>query len=118
MLTDSHQVTVYQDSKRPADGELGGVISIGGPLPDDAPPSHSNKCTTPVLVCAGNDQTSFTPTGEDKLKRSFEYVEVKRYRRPGDSMPSNRDEMMPVMHFFSRRLKSRKGVPEGSVDIT
>jgi hypothetical protein len=68
-------------------------------------------------VCAGSDQSAVTSSSEDKLKHVFEFVEIKRYRKPGDSMPANRDEMMPIMQFFSRRLKSTKGIPEGSVEI-
>ncbi|KJX99551.1 phospholipase/Carboxylesterase superfamily protein [Zymoseptoria brevis] len=97
--------------------ELGGIISIGAPLPSEAPASLDPKCKTPILVCAGSDASTVTSSAEDKLKRVFEFVEVKRYRKPGDSMPSNRDEMLPVMQFFSRRLRSTKGVPEGSVEI-
>lgn len=97
--------------------ELGGVISIGAGLPAEAPGSLDKKCTTPILVCAGKDQSAVTSETEDKLKRVFDFVEIKRYRKPGDSMPNNRDEMMPIMQFFSRRLRSTKGVPEGSVEI-
>jgi len=74
-------------------------------------------CKTPVLICAGSNESSVTSSSEDKLKRTFEYVEVKRYRRPGDNMPNSRDEMMPIMQFFSRRLRSTKGVPKGSVEL-
>jgi predicted esterase len=97
--------------------ELGGVISIGAPVPSEAPAALVSKCKTPVLVCAGSDRSAITSTAEDKLKRLFELLEVKRYRKSGDSMPSNRDEMMPIMQFFSRRLRSTKGVPKGSVEI-
>lgn len=77
-----------------------------------------SKSKTSILVCAGTSSSSVTSASEDKLKQLFEHVEVKRYRKSGDSMPSNRDEMMPIMQFFSRRLKSRKGVPEGSVEVS
>lgn len=97
--------------------ELGGVISIGAGLPGDVSGSPNTKCKTPVLVCAGSDQSAVTSATEDKLKRVLEFVEIKRYRKPGDSMPSNRDEMMPIMQFFSRRLRSTKGVPAGSVEV-
>lgn len=97
--------------------ELGGVISIGAPLPSESPASLSPKCKTPILVCAGTDQSAVTPSAEDKLKHVFEFVQVKRYRRPGDRMPQNRDEMLPIMEFFSRRLGSVKGVPEGSIQV-
>jgi hypothetical protein len=93
------------------------VISIGAPVPSEAPAALVSKCKTPVLVCAGSDRSAMTSTAEDKLKRLFEFLEVKRYRKSGDSMPSNRDEMMPIMQFFSRRLRSTKGVPKGSVEL-
>ncbi|RMY78271.1 hypothetical protein D0863_00779 [Hortaea werneckii] len=96
---------------------LGGSISIGAPLASEAPPALIAKCRTPILVCAGDDETSVTPTAEGKLKRIFEYVEIKRYRRAGDVMPNSRDEMMPIMQFFARRLRSTKGVPEGAVEV-
>lgn len=98
-------------------GELGGVIGIGAGLPSEAPASLDPKCKTPLLICAGSDQSAVTSSTEDKLPRLFENVEVKRYRKPGDSMPSNREEMMPIMQFFSRRLLSTKGVPQGSVEV-
>ncbi|RMX88297.1 hypothetical protein D0869_01719 [Hortaea werneckii] len=97
--------------------DLGGSISIGAPLAGEAPPALIAKCKTPILVCAGNDETSVTSTAEGKLKRIFEYVEIKRYRRAGDVMPNSRDEMMPIMQFFARRLRSTKGVPEGAVEV-
>ncbi|KAF2725122.1 alpha/beta-hydrolase [Polychaeton citri CBS 116435] len=97
--------------------ELGGVISIGAGLPSEAPAALIAKCKTPVLICAGSDNSAVALGTEDKLSRVFEHVEVRRYRKPGDSMPSNRDEMMPIMQFLSRRLKSTAGVPEGSVEI-
>lgn len=97
--------------------ELAGVVSIGAGLPGEAPASLDPECKTPVLICAGSDQSAVTSSSEDKVKRVFKRVDVKRYRKPGDSMPSNRDEMMPIMEFFSRRLRSTKGVPAGSVEL-
>ncbi|PPJ57300.1 hypothetical protein CBER1_09022 [Cercospora berteroae] len=107
-------------AKDPALVELGGVISIGAGLSSDAPASLDPKCRTPVLVCCGNDDggSIVTRESEDKWKRVFQHVEVKRYRRSGDAMPGNRDEMLPIMQFFSRRLRSVKGVPGGAVEIS
>ncbi|GAB7364247.1 hypothetical protein MBLNU230_g4795t1 [Neophaeotheca triangularis] len=104
-------------SSSPKEGELGGVVSIGGGMPSSAAASLNPACKTPVLVCAGSSASSVTPTAEEKVKRCFEFVEVSRYRKAGDAMPSNRKEMMPIMQFFGRRLKSRKGVPEGAVEL-
>ncbi|CZT21255.1 related to Phospholipase/Carboxylesterase superfamily [Ramularia collo-cygni] len=98
--------------------ELGGIISIGAPLPSSAPSSlDPPKCKTPILICAGNDDSTVTSSAEEKLKHVFHYVEVKRYRKSGDSMPNSRDEMLPIMQFFSRRLRSVAGVPEGAVEV-
>lgn len=111
-------VAIQSSATNATTSELGGVISIGGALPSEAPTGLVSKCKTPVLVCAGQDRSVVTSTAEEKLKRLFEFVEIKRFRKSGDSMPSNRDEMMPVMQFFARRLKSTKGVPKGSVEIS
>lgn len=115
--TEEILVRLHESTDKNTTHELGGVISVGAGLPSEATASLDPKCKTPVLICAGSDQSAVTSASEDKLKRVFEHVEIKRYRKPGDSMPSNRDEMMPIMQFFSRRLKSTKGVPEGSVEI-
>lgn len=103
--------------KPDSSAELGGVVSIGGPLPAEAPASIDPKCKTPVLVCAGSDASLVTSGSESKLRHCFELLEIQRYRKPGDNMPSNRDEMMPIMQFFARRLRSTKGVPKGSVEV-
>ena len=119
VLTFSRQPVALHDSAPDAtSAELGGIITIGGPLPSEAPAGLVSKNKTPVLVCGGSDRSAVTSASEDRLKRLFEFVEVKRYRRSGDGMPSNRDEMMPVMQFFARRLRSTKGVPKGSVEVS
>ncbi|KAK4953789.1 hypothetical protein LTR10_008393 [Elasticomyces elasticus] len=108
---------LHQSAKSSSEAELGGVISIGAGLPAEAPAALVNKCKTPVLVCGGSRDSAVSPAAEEKLKHIFEFAEVKRYRRPGDTMPRDRDEMMPIMQFFARRLRSTKGVPAGSVEI-
>ena len=97
--------------------ELGGLISIGGILPDSCRISAAGRCKTPVLVCGGDGSTAVTTTAVEQIKNAFEYVEVRNWKKIGDGMPANREEMMPIMTFFARRLKSMKGVPEGSVEI-
>ncbi|WPH03854.1 phospholipase/Carboxylesterase superfamily protein [Acrodontium crateriforme] len=111
-------VALHESASEKTSSELAGVISIGAPLPAEASASLNPKCKTPILVCAGSDQSSVTASAEEKLKHVFEFVEIKRYRRPGDSMPNSRDEMLPIMQFFSRRLQSTKGVPPRSVQIS
>lgn len=100
--------------------ELGGVISIGGPLPStySTALSGSRKCKTPVLIIGGSSETLVTKSAMTSLKSTFESVQYTKYTRDGDSMPRSREEMLPIMQFFARRLQSRRGIPEGSVEVT
>jgi predicted esterase len=98
--------------------ELGGVVSIGGALPEKAAlPEVGKKSRTPVIVCKGNRNSAVKENHARRLKDTFEFVEIKQWTKVGDGMPSNREEMLPIMQFFARRLKSMKGVPAGSVEI-
>jgi hypothetical protein len=98
--------------------EYAGAISIGGPLPAGAlDTTTSVKNRTPILVVGGSSNSLVTDEALRRLLAAFVFVNSSRYRRQGDTMPRDRDEMMPIMHFFSRRLRSRAGVPEGSVEI-
>jgi predicted esterase len=101
------------------EGELGGVISIGGTLSMSTPlRALQNKSKTPVLVCKASKGSAVTDGAVSRLKDAFQFVEVKEWRKNGDGMPSNREEMLPIMQFFARRLKSTQGVPAGSVELT
>ncbi|KKY22730.1 putative phospholipase carboxylesterase superfamily [Diplodia seriata] len=114
--------------KADPDQELGGVVSVGGAAPAGASLSSSSKqgdeaegkkkFKTPVLLCKAARGSSVSDAAVRRLKDSFEFAEVKEWRRVGDAMPSNRDEMLPIMQFFARRLKSVRGVPEGAVEIS
>lgn len=98
-------------------GSLAGVISIGAPFPLSGRRGGA-KCRSPVLILAGRDSLVVSDEAVRRTKGVFEFVEVHRYARKGDGMPRNRDEMLPVMQFFARRLRSHQGVPEGSIEIT
>jgi predicted esterase len=99
--------------------ELGGVISIGGPLSQSLPlKALEKKSKTPVLVCKANKKSAVTDSAVSKLKDAFEYVEIQEWKKNGDGMPSSREEMLPIMQFFARRLRSTKGVPAGSVELS
>ncbi|KAJ5735873.1 uncharacterized protein N7483_000998 [Penicillium malachiteum] len=95
---------------------LAGVISIGAPYPLSGPRA-GQKNRTPVFLVSGRDSRAVSEAAVKRTKEVFEFVEVSRYARKGDGMPSNRDEMLPVMQFFASRLRSRQGVPEGSVEL-
>ncbi|KAL9114105.1 MAG: hypothetical protein Q9227_001877 [Pyrenula ochraceoflavens] len=96
--------------------ELGGVISIGGSLPLSSMLVNGEKCTTPALILGGREG-QVTGGAVKSLKQSFQSVEYRQWSKPADSLPQNRDEALPIMQFFARRLRSRQGVPEGSVEM-
>ncbi|KAI9669005.1 MAG: hypothetical protein M1817_005162 [Caeruleum heppii] len=97
--------------------ELGGVISIGGPLPSAVSDRSKGRSRTPVLVLGGSSVTCITASTLAKVKEVFLDVEYKKWSRSGDAMPRTREEMLPVMKFLARRLCSRRGVPEGSIEV-
>ncbi|KAI4126289.1 MAG: hypothetical protein LQ338_003824 [Usnochroma carphineum] len=99
--------------------EPGGIVSIGGPLPSNSRGIGDNrpKNQTPLLVLGGSSQSLVTQLALTDLKKAFQVVEYVKWPRPGDSMPRNREEMLPIMKFFARRLQSRSGVPEGSIEV-
>jgi len=102
------------------DVELGGVTSIGGPLPmsTSLPKAGEVKSKSPVLVLGGSSQSLVgKPAVMERFKDTFENVQYHKWGRAGDAMPHSTDEMLPIMQFFARRLHSRQGVPEGSVEI-
>lgn len=98
--------------------ELGGVVSVGGGLPSSVVTKGQKKNRTPVLVCHGKRKSAVGDDDVDKLKEVFESVEAKEWVKTGNGMPESRDEMLPIMQFFARRLRSMKGVPAGSVELT
>ena len=104
------------DGESEQTGSLAGVISIGAPYPLSGPRSGA-KSRTPVLLVAGRDSSAVSDAAVRRTKEVFEFVELSRYARKGDGMPSNREEMLPVMQFLARRLRSQQGVPEGSIEI-
>lgn len=99
--------------------ELGGVVSIGGWLPASAStPDARRKHKTPVLLCKASSGSATSGSAVGKIKDCFDSAQVVEWRKRGDGMPSNRDEMMPIMQFFARRLRSTRGVPRGAVEVT
>ena len=96
--------------------EIGGIVSIGGPLPTDAD-TPTNKSKTPIIVLGGSSDSAITDSAVTRLKSAFVFVEHKKFKRPGDSPPRSRDEMLPIMSFLARRLGSRHGVPDGFVEM-
>lgn len=98
-----------------SEDELGGIVSLGGPLPASCLGVRDVK--TPILVLGGSSASMITRTALESLRKTCKRVEYHKWKRVGDGMPRNREEMLPIMRFFSRRLRSQSGVPEGSVEV-
>ncbi|KAK2623919.1 hypothetical protein QTJ16_006553 [Diplocarpon rosae] len=96
--------------------EFGGVISVGGKMPSSFS-SSGPKAKTPILLLGGSKSTQVTRSAVDALKAKFAEVEYVKWEKPEDTMPRSREEMLPIMRFLARRLRSRAGVPDGAVEI-
>ncbi|KAF2754061.1 alpha/beta-hydrolase [Pseudovirgaria hyperparasitica] len=100
------------------DEELGGIVCIAGWLPDSAPMLPiDKKSRTPVLLCKAAISSEVPASALARLKDTYQYSEVKEWKRNADGMPRNREEMLPIMQFLARRLRSRKGVLEGAIEL-
>ncbi|KAI4092277.1 MAG: hypothetical protein LQ348_004931 [Seirophora lacunosa] len=100
--------------------ELGGVVSIGGPLPSSLLGTNNDnesKNQTPIIVLGGASGSLITQSALTSLKRVFNAVEYVKWPREGDGMPRNREEMIPVMKFLARRLQSKSGVPQDATEV-
>jgi predicted esterase len=96
--------------------EYGGCISVGGALPSSSSSSSiKTKNPTPVLICGGSTNTRITKSRVEEVKGRFRDVEYVRWEGGGDGMPARREEMLPLMRFWGRRL--RMGGPEGSFEV-
>lgn len=105
--------------------ELGGVVAIGGSLAEGSTEriteiqnEQGQKSKTPVLICKATRGSQVVAADISRTKGAFNHVEVVEWSKPGDGMPSNRDEMLPIMKFFARRLRSIAGVPNGATEMT
>ncbi|KAJ9134709.1 Phospholipase/Carboxylesterase superfamily protein [Coniochaeta hoffmannii] len=87
--------------------EFKGVVSVGGPLPMSMIPTVSTreKSKTPVLVCCGSRSTAVDEDATELLRKEFEDVKVVVWKKPDDSPPGNREEVLPMMEFFAERLR-------------
>ncbi|KAI5307488.1 hypothetical protein KEM55_008165 [Ascosphaera atra] len=120
---DSGSSSAIPPQKEP---ELGGVVSIGAVLPLSATKPNSplrGKAKTAVLLIggsgSGSDSALADMSGVKRTEETFGATQVVRWSgRKGDGMPRNREEMLPIMQFFARRLRSRQGVPEGAEELT
>jgi predicted esterase len=101
-----------------SDGEYGGVVSIGGPLPTTAP-SPGQKAKTPILLLGAERNSAITEGVEARVRNVFDVVNVVKWHgRNADGMIKCADEVRPIHEFFARRLKSRAGILPGAVELS
>ena len=97
--------------------ELGGVISIGGPISAGSMLVNGPKIKTPIMLLGGSRGLLAEGDAVKSVQGTFDNVQYHQWKKTGDGMPKDREEALPMMQFFARRLRSRKGVPKGSVEI-
>ncbi|KAI1498494.1 Alpha/Beta hydrolase protein [Biscogniauxia marginata] len=100
-------VDVREGEQKDIGSVFKGALSIGGPLPTSMVPSLSarDKARTPVLVCHGRESEALDADAMEVIRKEFADVREVKWRKNDDSMPKNRDEMLPVMQFFAERLR-------------
>lgn len=99
--------------------EYGGIISIGACLPPSFtfPAQNKSRNKTPILILSGSRSLEVTKERLEKTRLIFGTVESVKWKKGEDSMPASREEILPIMEFFGRRLRSVAGVPEGAVEL-
>ena len=103
--------------------EFGGVVSVGAGAPAKVEvevegKGEGGKSGTPVLVCAAEKGSVVSEAGEKRLEELFGEAKVVRWKgRKEDGMMQNREELLPIMEFYGRRLGSVAGVPEGALEL-
>lgn len=98
-------------------GALGSIISLGAVLPLSVSHASSTKNRTPALLAGGRAGVLSKDESVKRTKSFFEFVEVRKWKKTEDSMPSNREEILPIMEFLAKVLKSRRGVPDDAVEV-
>ena len=83
------------------DTEFGGLVSVGGPIGSETKVEvkDGKKGVTPVILLGGNRKSLVTKEAEEKLKNCFKDVEVVRWKREGDAMMKDKDEVTPIMKW-------------------
>lgn len=87
------------------DVELGGVVSIGGPLPSYIRSDSAKHIKTPVLVMGGSLGNLSSICALDHIKDLFLYVDTCILRGVHDNVPDTEESMKPLLDFLAHRLR-------------
>lgn len=81
--------------------ELGGVVSIGGRMPSNAP--AQTKAKTPALIYYA-ELGNIIPSALQDIKENFKYVDSESRKGTQDTIPES-EELSPMLAFFAHRLE-------------
>lgn len=84
--------------------ELGGVISIGSPMPAYAQLPKMVKAKTPALIYYA-ELGDVVPSALHRIKDNFIYVDSETRTGAHDKIPESEDELRPILDFFAHRLE-------------
>ncbi|KAI1776019.1 alpha/beta-hydrolase [Hypoxylon cercidicola] len=106
-IRQGEKVVDITKGEKPTGTAFKGAVSIGGPLPTSMIPTLSarEKSRTPILVCHGRSSEFLDEDAVSVLQREFVDVREAKWKKSDDSMPGNKDEMLPIMQFFAERLR-------------
>lgn len=86
------------------DVELGGAVSIGGPLPSYVQPTFAEKIKTPALMIWGTSGDR-TPVSLERIRSRFVCVDDSIFSGAHDTLPDTDESMKPLAEFLSHRLQ-------------
>ncbi|KAL8957751.1 MAG: hypothetical protein Q9193_005056 [Seirophora villosa] len=86
------------------DVELGGAVSIGGPLPSYARSAASSMIKTPALVVGGR-LGDLNPSALECIKNRFATVDKCILDNAHDTVPDTGESRKPLLEFLAHRLQ-------------
>ncbi|KAI1259326.1 Alpha/Beta hydrolase protein [Xylariaceae sp. FL1019] len=107
-LRGAERVVDVSEGERATARAFKGLVSIGGPLPTSMIPTLSarDKARTPALICHGINSETLDDDAMEALGKEFFDVREVKWKKAEDTMPQNREEMMPIMQFLAERLRA------------
>ena len=84
--------------------ELGGVVSIGGPMPDYVQLEPSVRAKTPALIIGGA-LGELNAAALQLIQESFIYTYTNIRKDEHDLIPETQEQLKPLWDFFAHRLR-------------
>ena len=84
--------------------EFGGVVSIGGRMPDYVQSESGIKAKTPALI-VGGALGEITTANLQRIKENFIYIDEDLRDGERDVLPESQQRLQPLWDFFAHRLK-------------